>query len=105
MSLGRAIFRLAVSVILMAICPIATVLAAVFVSPTVALMIFCITLPLLLTTLLRLSRFKAENGFWFFKQKAPAALLKTAEGYECGFCGARFSSKTGSCLSCGKNFK
>ncbi len=100
-----AIFRLAVSVILIAICPTATALAAVFVSPTVALMIFCVTLPLLLTTVLRLSRFKAENGFWFFKREAPSALLKTDDGYECGYCGARFSSKVGSCLSCGKSFK
>ena len=100
-----AIFRLAVSVILMAICPVATALTAVFISPMAAALIFCVTLPLLLTTILRLSRFKAENGYWFFEKPASSLLLKTDDGYECGYCGARFSTKAGSCLSCGKSFK
>lgn len=94
----------AIAVIFFIVAPISAIVLTYFkVGFQVAVVLGFVYVPFLALMLGRLIKNKAEHGqFLFVKEKAKKTETLNS-GYECPFCGARFSFKRISCPDCGKS--
>ena len=82
---------------------VAVILAYLKIDFYVAAVIGFVYMPFLVLIVGRLIKNKAEYGqFLFVKEKAKTTEALNS-GFECPFCGARFSFKRISCPDCGKS--
>ena len=91
-------------VIFFIVAPIAAVIWLYFTAGIqIATILGFIYVPFLALLLGRLIKNKAEHGSFFFEKEQKKTTEAIDSGYECPFCGARFSFKRISCPDCGKS--
>lgn len=94
----------AILVIFFIVAPIAAIVLTYFnVGFQVAVVLGFIYVPFLALMLGRLIKNKAEHGQFLFVKEKDKKTETLNSGYECPFCGARFSFKRISCPDCGKS--
>lgn len=90
--------------ILILTAPIALVVAAyLYISTQVAVMIAFLAVPLIALAVGTLIKNKMEYGQFLFIKEKKKTTEALNSGFECPYCGARFSFKRISCPDCGKS--
>lgn len=91
-------------IILLIVAPIAAIVAAyITIGFQIAVVLGFIYVPFLALIIGRLIKNKAEYGRFLFIKEEKKKTEAINSGYECPFCGARFSFKRISCPDCGKS--